>query len=86
MPIDYGDGHLIYDYIYAKCNCFDMTAINEEHLPSCPLYIKKELDSLNLNMGWTCPSCGHSYAPWVYKCDNCPKTYTTTSTNSNEGE
>ena len=23
--------------------------------------------------GWTCPSCGHSYAPWVPECHHCPQ-------------
>jgi hypothetical protein len=23
--------------------------------------------------GWTCPSCGHSYAPWVPECRHCPE-------------
>ncbi len=22
--------------------------------------------------GWTCPGCGHSYAPWVPECHHCP--------------
>jgi hypothetical protein len=22
--------------------------------------------------GWQCPGCSKCYAPWVYKCDNCP--------------
>ena len=24
--------------------------------------------------GWTCPGCGHSYAPWVPECHHCPVT------------
>jgi|WetSurSiteA1Bulk_404760.scaffolds.fasta_scaffold00002_16 hypothetical protein len=24
------------------------------------------------NVGWKCPSCGACYAPWVWKCSNCP--------------
>jgi hypothetical protein len=23
--------------------------------------------------GWTCPSCRHSYAPWVPECHHCPE-------------
>ena len=23
--------------------------------------------------GWTCPGCGHSYAPWVPECHHCPQ-------------
>ena len=23
--------------------------------------------------GWTCPACGHSYAPWVPECHHCPQ-------------
>lgn len=23
--------------------------------------------------GWSCPSCGHSYAPWVPECHHCPE-------------
>jgi hypothetical protein len=23
--------------------------------------------------GWTCPPCGHSYAPWVPECHHCPE-------------
>ena len=31
--------------------------------------------------GWECPVCGMVYAPWVRKCDYCPKTSSgTTST------
>ncbi len=22
--------------------------------------------------GWSCPGCGHSYAPWVPECHHCP--------------
>ena len=22
--------------------------------------------------GWSCSSCGHSYAPWVPECHHCP--------------
>jgi len=27
--------------------------------------------------GWTCPSCGACYAPWVAQCAACPKAATT---------
>ena len=23
--------------------------------------------------GWSCPTCGHSYAPWVPECHHCPE-------------
>ena len=23
--------------------------------------------------GWTCPGCGHSFAPWVPECHHCPE-------------
>ena len=23
--------------------------------------------------GWSCPGCGHSYAPWVPMCHYCPE-------------
>lgn len=22
--------------------------------------------------GWKCPGCGACYAPWMYKCSDCP--------------
>ena len=24
-------------------------------------------------VGWSCPGCGHSYAPWVPECHHCPE-------------
>ena len=24
-------------------------------------------------VGWSCPRCGHSYAPWVPECHHCPQ-------------
>ena len=23
--------------------------------------------------GWTCPGCGHCYAPWIPECHHCPE-------------
>jgi hypothetical protein len=25
--------------------------------------------------GWSCPGCGHSYAPWVPECHHCPVSF-----------
>ena len=23
--------------------------------------------------GWSCPGCGHSFAPWIAECSHCPE-------------
>ncbi len=37
-----------------------------------------ENDYIQIGGGWRCPGCGACYAPWVYKCDVCPQTQTST--------
>jgi hypothetical protein len=29
--------------------------------------------SADVPTGWRCPTCGHSYAPWVPECHHCPE-------------
>ena len=33
----------------------------------------QDLPAATAPRGWTCPSCGHSYAPWVPECHHCPE-------------
>jgi hypothetical protein len=28
---------------------------------------------VDIPCGWACPTCGHSYAPWVPECRHCPE-------------
>ncbi len=73
------------------CNCKHTACICNNvsyYYPYYPEYPKQPKPEPTYNFGnrygWICPTCGNSYAPWMYKCDNCPKTYSTTSTDEGE--
>lgn len=71
------------------CNCKQTVCIcdNISYYPYYKLPPEPKPDyNFGNNYGWICPQCNSVYAPWIYKCDNCPKTYTTSSTNDDEGE
>jgi len=49
--------------------------------PYCTCAEKEQKSKIsNPLYGWVCPTCGKVYAPWVDRCDQCPRT-TTSSTN-----
>ena len=63
MTAQPGTGHCSIHGLYFGFSC-----------PACMGIVRQGVESVKTQLGWECPRCHHTYAPWVDTCGHCEDT------------